>query len=192
MKIHSAFRYCQLLAALWVGFNSSALAQKTQMSYANAFNMLNSGNKTGNTKVAAVISNTSGHANAMAAALATANYTKKVQVSYGIPIKIVLEYAVVKSNLSSDMASDPATYNNSSDEVQQAFVNLAYGDFVKISDYNKVNVKLNFRFNPAKLVVYGSDDYDFINNTKTSPWDVNVYKTPNTPVSGTKIMIIQK
>lgn len=157
-----------------------------KMSYSNAFNMLNSGSKTTISKVS-----NSGSSNSMAM-INTANYTKKVKISYGIPIEIVLEYAIVKSHLNSDMASNPDTYNNSSDNVQQAFVNIAYGDFVKISDYNKVNVKLNFRFNPAKLVIYGSDTEDFLNNSNASPWDVRVYKTPNTPISGSKIMVVQK
>jgi hypothetical protein len=158
-------------------------AQATKMSFSSAYNVLNTGSKNN--------SATSSKSTVLAS-INSANYTKKVKVGYGIPIEIVLEYAIVKSNLGSDMASDPATYNNSSDDVQQAFVNLAYGDFVKISDYNKVNVKLNFRFNPAKLVNYGSDDGDFINNTRSSPWDVAVYKTPNTPVSGSKILIVKK
>lgn len=163
-------------------------AQTAKVSFANAYNMLNTGSRTGNAtsyryNVGAFVS---------PAALNTGSYTKKVKISYGVPIEIVLEYAVVKSRMASDLASDPDTYNNSADNVQQAFVNLAYGDFVKISDYNKVNVKLNFRFNPPKLVIYGSDAGDFINNTSSSPWDVGVYKTPNTQVSGTKIMVVQK
>lgn len=165
---------------------TSAMAQTVRMSFNNAYNMLNTGNKNGTSTKFGMGGMSS------VKVLTGGNYTKKVKVSYGVPIEVVLEYAVVKTNLNSDMASDPDTYNNSSGDVQQAFVNLAYGDFVKISDYNKVNVKLNFRFNPAKLVIYGSDAGDFVNNTNSSPWDVGVYKTPNTPVSGTKIMVVQK
>ena len=61
-----------------------------------------------------------------------------------------------------------------------------------VLNYNKVNVKLNFRFNPAKLVIYGSDQNDFLNNAQSSPWDVGVYKAPNTAVSGSKIMVVKK
>ncbi|HEY4787110.1 MAG TPA: hypothetical protein VIH57_13725 [Bacteroidales bacterium] len=182
MKTLSFDKYRLLVAVLLVGLSVTSQAQK--MSFSNAFNMLNTGSKSGSSKFAGTGVNM--------VSINTANYTKKVKVSYGVPIEIVLEYAVVKSRLASDLASDPDTYNNSSGDVQQAFVNLAYGDFVKISDYNKVNVKLNFRFNPAKLVIYGSDEGDFINNTNSSPWDVGVYKTPNTPVSGIKIMVVQK
>jgi len=167
--------------------NLSSNAQMVKMSFSNAYNMLNTGSKSGSSKYVSL-----GGSNASVGVLNSVNYTKKVKVSYGVPIEIVLEYAVVKSRMASDLASDPDTYNNSSDNVQQAFVNLAYGDFVKISDYNKVNVKLNFRFNPARLVVYGSDAGDFVNNSSSSPWDVGVYKIPNTAVSGTKIMVVQK
>jgi hypothetical protein len=169
-----------------LSLSTSGMAQAVKMSFNNAYNMLNTGNKNGTgMKVGVSSVSTMGAFNA-------ANYTKKVKVSYGVPIEIVMEYAVVKANLNSDIASDPDIYNNSSANVQQAFDNLAYGNFVKISDYNKVNVKLNFRFNPARLVVYGSDAGDFVNNANSSPWDVGVYKTPNTPVSGTKIMVVQK
>jgi hypothetical protein len=170
----------------WIGI-STCHAQMARMSFNKAYGALNPSTKS----TSFATSPNSNYANAMEVAK-TANYTKKVQISYGIPIEILFEYAIVKSNLASDMAGDPDTYNNSRGDVQQAFVNLAYGDFVKISDYKKVNVKLNFRFNPARLVNYGSDESDFVNNTQSSPWDVAVYKTPNTPVSGTKIMVIQK
>ena len=78
------------------------------------------------------------------------SYNNKITITYGIPIEIVMEYAVLKTNLSSDMAINSATYDNSSPEIQQAFDNIAYGNFVKISDYNQVNVKLNFRFNTPR------------------------------------------
>jgi hypothetical protein len=168
---------------LCVGFSR---AQVAKMSFNNAYNMLNSGSKYGSSKSPVMGGSMS------AGVYNSVNYTKKVKISYGIPIEILFEYIAVKNNMSSNLASDPDTYNNSSDNVQQAFVNIAYGDFVKISDYNRVNVKLNFRFNPAKLVIYGSDEGDFLNNTQSSPWDVGVYKTPNTPVSGSKIMVVKK
>jgi len=120
------------------------------------------------------------------------SYNNKITITYGIPIEIVMEYAVLKTNLSSDIALNSATYDNSSAEVQQAFDNIAYGNFVKISDYNQVNVKLNFRFNPPVLRVYGSDEGDFVNSTHSSPNDPGVYIMPNTPVRGSKIMVIKK
>jgi hypothetical protein len=186
MKTLSVLRILSLCGIFTMSLLADGQAQVAKVSFNAAFNMLNTGSKNTTSKVAS-----SGNSNAISM-INAANYSKKVKISYGVPIEIVLEYAVVKSRLNSDMASDPDTYNNSSDNVQQAFVNLAYGDFVKISDYKKVNVKLNFRFNPAKLVIYGSDTGDFLNNTSSSPWDVQVYKTPNTPVSGTKIMVVQK
>jgi hypothetical protein len=103
-----------------------------------------------------------------------------------------MEFAVLKTNLSSDIALNSTTYDNSSTETQQAFDNIAYGNFVKISDYNQVNVKLNFRFNPPVLRVYGSDEGDFVNSSHASPYDPGVYITPNTPVRGSKIMVIKK
>lgn len=164
-------------------FNST-FAQKAKMSFNSAYNILNGSNKssrTGSSKV-----------NIGSASITKMNYTKKITISYGVPIEIVLEYAVLKRNLSSDLASDPDTYDNCSNEVQQALVNIAYGNFVKISDYNIVNVKMNFRFNPPLLKVYGSDEGDFLNNTHSSPYDPGVYTTPSTPVSGSKIMVIKK
>ena len=119
-------------------------------------------------------------------------YTHKVKVGYGIPIEIAFEYAVVKAQLSSEIASDATTYFSSSDDVQQAFSNLAYGDFVKISSYKQVNVVLNFRFNPAKLTVYGSLQDEYLNNSNSSPYDPAVYRMPTTPVRGTKILVIKK
>jgi hypothetical protein len=184
MKTFAVLRIFLLYAVLTINFTTIGQAQKVQMSYANAFNMLNSGSKNISSKVSVMGSGLN--------SIYTASYNRKVDISYGIPMEIALEFAVVKARMSSDIASDPDTYNNSSQNVQQAFDHLAYGNFVKISDYNKVNVKLNFQFNPAKLIIYGSDTGDFLTNTQSSPWDVGVYKAPNSPVSGTKIMVIQK
>lgn len=167
-------------------------AQTAKMSFNAAYSMLNSGSKS-TVSTARTYSTVNVNKESMtAAAINAANYTKKVLISYGIPIAILFEFINVKINLSSDLASDPDTYNNCADNVQQALVNLAYSDFVKISDYKKVNVKLNFQFNPAKLVIYGSDEGDFLNNGQSSPWDVGVYKAPTTAVSGSKVMVVQK
>ena len=173
---------CSIILSIAVRTN---YAQISRVSYGNAFNMLNSGNKYGTTS-------SSMQGGSILSSIISASYTKKVTVSYGIPISIVMEYAVVKANLSSDVASDPDTYNNSSGDVQQAFDNLIYSDFVKISDYKKINVKLNFRFNPPQIIDYGSIESDYLNNTQSSPWDAQIYKMPNTQVCATKIMVIQK
>jgi hypothetical protein len=119
-------------------------------------------------------------------------YTQSVQISYGIPLEIIFEFTAVKTHLQSDIASDPGTYSNFPGNVRKAMTNLVNGNFVKISDYNTVNITLNFRFNPANLVLYGTDTGDFLNNTQSSPWDVGVYKPPNTSISGTKTMVINK
>ncbi len=153
------------------------------MSFSNAYNLLNTGSTSGSASTAY---------NANISIANMNNYTKAVKVGYGIPIEIALEYAVIKSNLGSEMASDPEIYNNSTDDVQQAFVNVAYGDFVKISDYNQVNVLLNFRFNPPALYIYGSLTDEFVNNDYSSPYDPRVYKMPSTPVRGTKVLVIKK
>ena len=157
---------------------------QVKMSLSHAFNALNAGSSSH-----AALSGTS---SAGVTSIMTQSYNKNVTVSYGIPIEIVMEFAALKANLSAAIASDPGTYNNSADNVQQAFVNLAYGDFVRISDYKKVNVKLNFRFNPPKLRIYGSDESDFVNATTSSPYDPGVYVMPTTPVRGSKIMVIIK
>lgn len=124
MKNKIFFRFGLLSLFLFV-FNLTAnFAQMGKISFGNAFNMLNSGNKNGNaTTQGSVISS-----------IISSSYTKKVTISYGIPISIVFEYIAVKLNLNSDVASDPDVYNNSSSDVQQAFDNLIYSDFVKISD----------------------------------------------------------
>ena len=181
-KTTSLLRFCLLwVFCLSVAVNEGT-AQVNGLSFGSAFNMLNSGNKNGTSSGQAmnVVSQQGG------------NYKKKVSVSYGIPISILFEYTAVKNNLSSDIAGDQSIYNNSPANVQQAFDNLIYNDFVKISDYNKVNVKLNFRFNPPKLVEYGSIEEDYLNNTQSSPYDAKIYKMPGTPVSASKIMVIQK
>jgi hypothetical protein len=165
------------------GFND-AFSQQAKMSFSSAYNMLNGGNKStgsGSTSGTMQMGSVSGK-----------SYNNKITITYGIPIEIVMEYAVLKTNLSSDMALNSATYDNSSPDIQQAFDNIAYGNFVKISDYNQVNVKLNFRFNPPVLRVYGSDEGDFVNSAHSSPYDPGVYITPNTPVRGSKIMVIKK
>jgi hypothetical protein len=162
---------------------NEAFPQMAKMSFSSAYNMLNGGNSSGAGSSAGTMG---------MASMAGMAYNKKITISYGIPIEIVLEYAVLKTNLSSDMAINPATYDNCSVEVQQALDNIAYGSFVKISDYNQVNVKLNFRFNPPVLRIYGSDEGDFINHTQSSPSDPGVYIMPNTPVRGSKIMVIKK
>ena len=160
--------------------------QNSSLSFSNAFNMLNSGSKENGQKA----SYTSG--NLTSGKMGIKFYNQTVQISYGIPLEIIFEFAAVKTHLHSDIASDPGTYSNFPANVQQAMANLINGNFVKISDYNSVNVTLNFRYNPAKLVIYGTDTGDFLNNTQSSPWDVGVYKTPNTPISGTKTMVIKK
>jgi len=157
-------------------------AQMARMSFNNAYNLINTGSNSGSSSsggVHMINSQSSG-------------YSHKVKVGYGIPLEIALEYAVVKSNLSSEIASDPANYFNSSDDVQQAFSNLAYGDFVRISSYNQVNVVLNFRFNPPELKIYGNVEEEFINGSGSSPYDPAVYRMPSTPVRGTKILVIKK
>jgi hypothetical protein len=165
------------------GFNAG-FTQQAKMSFSSAYSMLN-GNSSS--------SGTGGSSGSMGFALNNSMaYSKRVTIFYGIPIEIVMEYAAIKANLASDLASNPETYDNSTDEVQQALVNIAYGDFVKISDYNQVNVKLNFRFNPPVLRIYGSDEGDFVNSSHSSPYDPGVYITPNTPVRGSKIMVIKK
>jgi hypothetical protein len=166
------------LIVLTGGFND-AFSQKAKMSFSSAYNMLNGGN------------NSTGSGIQMGS-VSGKSYTNKITITYGIPIEIVMEYAVLKTNLSSDMAINSATYDNSSPEIQQAFDNIVYGNFVKISDYNQVNVKLNFRFNTPLLRVYGSDEGDFVNSSHSSPYDPGVYTTPNTPVRGSKIMVIKK
>jgi len=192
MKTFSALRFLSLCGIFAIISFANGQAQTTKISFNAAYNMLNSGSKNVYGGGSASIGTLSGGGSASIGVLNGVNYTKKVQISYGIPIAILFEFITVKINLSSDLASDQDTYNNCSGDVQQALVNLAYSDFVKISDYNKVNVKLNFRFNPAKLVIYGSDQNDFLNNAQSSPWDVGVYKAPNTAMSGSKIMVVKK
>jgi hypothetical protein len=167
-----------IIVILIIGFND-AFSQQAKMSFSNAYNMLNGGSKsTGSGMQMGSVSGKS--------------FNKRITITYGIPIEIVMEYSALKNNLSSDMALNSAIYDNSSPEIQQAFDNIAYGSFVKISDYNQVNVKLNFRFNPPVLKVYGTDQNVFINITHPSPNDPGVYTTPNTPVRGSKIMVIKK
>ena len=189
MKTLSALRFYVFIGFFSVSLFAQSQAQMAKVSFNSAYNMLNTGSKSTVKTISTVNVN---NASLSAGVLNAANYTKKVLISYGIPIAILFEFINVKNNLSSDLASDPDTYNNCADNVQQALVNLAYSDFLKISDYKKVNVKLNFQFNPAKLVIYGSDEGDFLNNGNSSPWDVGVYKAPTTAVSGSKVMVVQK
>ena len=189
MKTLSAFRFYVFVGFFSVSFFALSQAQTAKMSFNSAYSMLNPGSKSTVSNISTVNVN---KGSMTAAAINAASYTKKVLISYGIPIAILFEFINVKNNLSSDLASDPDTYNNCADNVQQALVNLAYSDFQKISDYKKVNVKLNFQFNPAKLVIYGSDEGDYLNNGNSSPWDVGVYKAPTTAVSGSKVMVVQK
>jgi len=164
--------------------SSESKAQFSKMSFSSAYSMLNGGSKSSS------LGSSSG--SSMISMINSSSFNKKITISYGIPIEIVMEWANLKAKLSSDIGSNPDIYNNSSDDVQQAMSNIAFGDFVKISDYNTVNVKLNFRFNPPVLKIYGSDEGDFVNNTNSSPWDPGVYTMPNTPVRGTKILVIKK
>jgi hypothetical protein len=163
-----------------------ASTQNNSLSFGNAFNMLNTGTKENDLKA------TYGAGNLNTVKTGIKSYNQNVQVSYGIPLEIIFEFVAVKTHLHSDIASDPGTFSNFPANVQNAMSNLVNGNFIKISDYNSVNVILNFRFNPAKLVIYGTNTGDFLNNTQSSPWDVGVYKTPNTPVSGSKTMVIKK
>ena len=192
MKTFSALRFLSLCGICTIFLLANGKAQTTKISFNAAYNMLNSGSKNAYGGGSVSIGTLNGGGSVSIGVLNGVNYTKKVKISYGMPIAILFEFITVKINVNSDLASDQDTYNNCSDNVQQALVNLAYSDFVKISDYNKVNVKLNFRFNPAKLVIYGSDQNDFLNNAQSSPWDVGVYKAPNTAVSGSKIMVVKK
>ncbi len=176
------FISCFLSLLFMVLLLKSGEAQMARMSFNNAFNLINTGNQSGSASL------TGG---AYMGAIQP-GYSHSVKVGYGIPIEIAFEYAIVKSNLSSEIASDPANYFNSSDDVQQAFSNLAYGDFVRISSYNQVNVVLNFRFNPPELKIYGNVEEEFINNSSSSPYDPAVYRMPSTPVRGTKILVIKK
>ena len=164
------------------GFNINA--QFLKMSFNSAYSMLNSGSNSSS------LGSSSG--SSMISMINSTSFNKSITISYGIPIEIVMEWANLKAKLSSDIGSNPDIYNNSSDDVQQAMSNIAYGDFVKISDYNRVNVKLNFRFSPPQLIIYGSDEGDFVNNDNSSPSDPGVFTMPNTPVRGTKIFVIKK
>ncbi len=184
MRTNLSLWYYLFCLTLFGCGHSAVFAQKSSLSFAGAFNMLNTGSKNSTTKVT--------YTSVGLTPLKNHQYTQKVQISYAIPLEIVFEYTAVKTHLSSDIASDPETYNNSSGNVKKAMENLTNAAFVKMSDYNSVNVTLNFRFNPAQLVVYGTDTGDFLNNTQSSPWDPGVYQTPNTAVSGTKIMVINK
>jgi hypothetical protein len=183
MESKLKYRFNLLFMVVALVFTEVNQAQYAKMSYSNAYNLLNTGNNNN-------ASTSLGSSNLVSVNFT--NYSKTVKVGYGIPIEIALEYAVVKSNLSSDIAGNPDNYFNSPDDVQQAFSNLAYGDFVKISDYNQVNVKLNFRFNPPLLKIYGNLEEEYINNSYSSPYDPGVYKMPTTPVKGTKILVIKK
>lgn len=158
--------------------STTAFAQSSKMSFSTAFNLLNSGSS----------SSGSGY---MPSPVLGGNYTKKATIGYGIPFQIGMEQSIVKANLSSAIANDPDQYNSLSEDVQAALWTLAYGEFVKISN-TPVNVKLEFRFNPAQLYVYGSIQSDFIDNGSASPNDPLVYKAPQTAVSGTKIIVLKK
>ncbi len=171
-----------LILFLTLFFVRISEAQMARMSFNNAYNLINTGSNSGS-------SSSSGGVQMINA---QPGYSHKVKVGYGIPLEIAWEFAVVKANLSSEIASDPANYFNSTDDVQQAFSNLAYGDFVKISNYNQVNVALNFRFNPPELKIYGNLEEEFINGSGSSPYDPAVYRMPSTPVRGTKILVIKK
>jgi hypothetical protein len=184
MKTLTNYRFNIFLLIGTVIFVVHGEAQISKMSFNSAFNLLNSGTKDDGSSVSL--------ASSSKVSVNFTNYTKGVKVGYGIPMEIALEYAVVKANLSSEIASDPDNYYNSPDDVQQAFSNLAYGDFVKISDYNQVNVKLNFRFNPPLLLIYGNLEEEYTDNSYSSPYDPRVYKMPSTPVRGTKILVIKK
>jgi hypothetical protein len=183
MKIQKSFRVMLLCFSILLSNTTANYAQMTKLSFGNAFNMLNSGSK---------YSASTMQGSSVLTSVLSQSYTKKVSISYGIPISILFEYIAVKLNLSNDIACNPDNYNNSPGNVQSAFDNLTNSDFVRISDYKKINVKLNFRFNPAQLVDYGSIEEDYLNNTQSSPWDAKIYKMPNTPVSASKIMVIQK
>ncbi len=182
MKNISRYKSGFLILLLTLLLINTTKAQMAKMSFSSVYNIINPGSQT---VAATTVTNNGLSVNA-------GGYTHKVKVGYGIPMEIALEYAVVKTNLSSEIASDPANYFNSSDDVQQAFSNLAYGDFVRISSYNQVNVVLNFRFNPPKLNIYGNLEEEFLNNSSSSPYDPAVYKMPSTPVRGTKILVIKK
>ena len=182
MKNILKYKSCFLILLLTLLLVNTTDAQMAKMSFSSAYNTINPVNQS---VAASSITNNGLSING-------GGYTHKVKVGYGIPIEIAFEYAVVKAQLSSEIASNPANYFNSSDDVQQAFSNLAYGDFVKISSYNQVNVVLNFRFNPPKLYIYGNLEEEFLNNSNSSPYDPAVYKMPSTPVRGTKILVIKK
>ena len=184
MKNKISHPFCVLFLVITLFFMETGQAQQSMVSFNSAYNMLNTGNKYGGAYNSTV---SSSHAS-----INLVNYSKAVKVGYGIPMEIALEYAVVKANLSSEIASNPDNYFNSPDDVQQAFSNLAYGDFVKISDYSQVNVKLNFRFNPPVLKIYGNVEEEYTENSYASPYDPRVYKMPSTPVRGTKILVIKK
>ena len=182
MKNILKYMHTALILLLTLLLTNITEAQMAKMSFSNAYNTINPVNQSVD------ISSASNKG----VSINMGGYTHKVKVGYGIPMEIALEYAVVKSQLSSEIASNPANYFNSSDDVQQAFSNLAYGDFVKISSYNQVNVVLNFRFNPPKLNIYGNLEEEFLNNSNSSPYDPAVYRMPSTPVRGTKILVIKK
>ncbi len=183
MKTHIKFLGFVLLFSLAI-CSLDSTGQFLKMSFSNAYSMLNGGSNS------ASLGSSSG--SSMISMINSTSFNKSITVSYGIPIEIVMEWANLKAKLSSDIGSNPDIYNNSSDDVQQAMSNIAYGDFVKISDYNTVNVKLNFRFSPPKLIIYGSDEGDFVNNDNSSPSDPGVFTMPSTPVRGTKIFVIKK
>jgi hypothetical protein len=172
-----------ICAALSLICFHSASGQKA-MSFSHAYSSLNgsSGSPNNNANTGQVVSSGT-----------------KSTINYGIPWEIATEWNYISNGLRSGYSADPNTYNNSSVAVQQALTNLMFEPFHKISDYTRgnngqVNVKLNFRYNPAALNVYGVESgfkANSIYDASSTPWDPGIYYYPTGAPSGYKIMIIK-
>lgn len=156
------------------------------MSFSKAYSALNGG------------SGSSGSGNSSASTIGVGivnGYTNKNNIYYGIPENMVGEYYSLKNGLIYALVIHPNSTNNSTNNAQQAFNDIIGSHFVKISEYAPVNVKLNFRFSPPQIAIYGTDPGQashYLYTSISTPDDAGIFQMPGTPVSGSKIMIIKK
>lgn len=105
-----------------------------------------------------------------------ASYNKKIKISYQIPALNALEWAIVRHRASNVLDQHMTYLLNENPGLMVHIQNLAYNDFVTLSSYAPLNVKLDFRF-----------------NTRTSPYNAEEFAPMiKGPVIQTKTLMIKK
>lgn len=87
---------------------------------------------------------------------------KYIRLSYQIPALTALEWAIIRRKASSILDEDFEYLKKNKPEVFNSLMSLANNDFIPLSTYAPLNVKLEFRYNTTEI--YKTDKYASVLN----------------------------